>query len=149
MRVNPDLGILAGTDTLLDNPAGGEDIAGSAYDRNRSGLGATTLYGIDFIAGQLVMQGGLNSTPSPNSGVITPIGPLGLTPGSALIGFDIGSDGVAYASMQPSGGLFGLYQINLATGAATLVGAIGNGAVPIAGLAVVLPRFVYLPLIIN
>ena len=38
---------------LLDNPAGGEDIAGSAYDRNRSGIGATTLYGIDFIAGQL------------------------------------------------------------------------------------------------
>jgi hypothetical protein len=148
-RLNPDTGTISGIDTSLDNPAGGEEVFSSAYDRNFPGTTQTTLYAIDLATNQLMTQGGINGAPSPNGGSLTAVGPLGIALGSQLGGFDIGRDGVAYASLQPSGGLFGLYQINLATGAATLVGPIGNGAVPIAGLAVGLPRFVYLPRIIK
>jgi hypothetical protein len=149
LRVNPFTGVIAGTDTSLAHPTSGEEIFSSAYDRNTAGSTLTTLYAIDLYSDQLMMQGGANGVPSPNGGVISAVGPLGILLGSQLGGFDIGSDGVAYASIQTIGGPFSLYRINLATGAATLVGAIGNGAVPITGLAIVLQRYVYLPRIIN
>ena len=149
MRINPFTGVIAGNDTSIDNPTSGEEIFSSAYDRNTAGTTLTTLYAIDIYSDQLMMQGGVNGAPSPNGGVISAVGPLGVLLGSRLGGFDIGSDGTAYASLQTIGGLFSLYQINLATGAATLVGAIGNGAVPISGLAIILQRYVYLPRIIK
>lgn len=43
--------------------------------------------------------------------------------------------GIAYAALTPRGATFSsLYQINLATGAATLIGQIGNGLI-VTGLA--------------
>ncbi|HYF65261.1 MAG TPA: DUF4394 domain-containing protein [Herpetosiphonaceae bacterium] len=147
MRLNPVTGALSGLDQPLDNAATGEEVFSAAYDRNVSGANLTTLYVIDLFGDQLMRQGGADGNPSPNGGALTPIGPLGILLGSRLGGFDIGADGSAYASIQPLGGLFQLYRINLASGAATLVGTIGNGSVPIAGLAVVLPRYAYIPLI--
>lgn len=147
MRLNPLTGAIAGNDTALDNAISGEEVFSAAYDRNVAGTALTSLYVIDLFGDQLMRQGGVDGVPSANGGALTPVGPLGILLGSRLGGFDIGADGVAYAALQPLGGLYQLYQINLSSGAATLIGVIGNGAVPIAGLAVVLPRSVYLPLL--
>jgi hypothetical protein len=43
------------------------------------------------------------------------------------------TSGSAFAALTV-GGTTGLYSINLTSGAATLVGTIGSGAVPVAGL---------------
>jgi hypothetical protein len=138
LRIDPDTGLIANTDPNL-NPAG-DLIVGLAYDRNdRNGATATTLFGIDYQHDHLVRIGDVNGAPSSaNGGVITNVGGgLGITTNSTNIGFDIGEDGVAYASMATGAGpTHALYIINLATGAASLVGNIGTGATVIRGLAV-------------
>lgn len=139
-RLNPNTGVLAATDTLL-NPAG--NIVSVAYDRNFD-LGAlTTLYGIDSAAGTLVRIGGVDGTPSPNTGAITTVGSLGLgTNLNENIGFDISgltTPGNPALATITTGGISRLYSINLDTGAATLLpsngGAIGTGTTPFLGLA--------------
>jgi hypothetical protein len=140
LRVNPNNGALALTDADLSYPAvplGLEPIVSIAYDRNVAASaagGITTLYGISQ-SGSLVTIGGVNSTPSPNLGQVFAIGALGATPDDEHIGFDITAQNNAYASMTV-GGETGLYTVNLATGAATLVGNIGNGDLAIRDLAV-------------
>ena len=63
----------------------------------------------------------IDGTPvSPNAGVLTTIGPLGVDTTSA-VGLDIGGANQAFASLTV-GGVSGLYAIDLATGAATFVG---------------------------
>jgi hypothetical protein len=68
------------------------------------------------------------NTSDPNNGVLTAVGPLGLT-ATQDVGFDIsGLSGLAFASLaSPFAASSSLYGINLTTGAATLVGSIGNG----------------------
>ena len=140
LRVNPNNGALAVTDTDLTYPAlpvGLEPVVSIAYDRNVAASaagGITTLYGISQ-SGSLVTIGGVNSTPSPNLGQVFAVGALGVTPDDEHIGFDITAQNNAYASMTV-GGETGLYTVNLATGAATLVGNIGNGDLAIRDLAV-------------
>jgi hypothetical protein len=103
------------------------DIAGVAYSNNFAGASVTTLYDINANTGQLFTQGGVNGTPSPNTGMLFLVGSLGLVPANNLVGFDIsGLTGIAYASMFVPGGSDALFTINQATGAATLVGAIGG-----------------------
>jgi hypothetical protein len=142
LRLNPNTGTLAGTDTPLAYAAGDSGaglaprVVGSAYTNNVSGATLTTLFGIDSNRDVLVMQGGPNGVPSPNGGVLTTIGAgLGFNT-SDLVGFDIsGTSGVAYASLTaPTGGASQLFTIDLDTGAASLVGSIGGG-VPLTGLA--------------
>jgi hypothetical protein len=138
LRVNPDTGALAGTDTALNNAAASEEIVGAAYDRSGGGLASTTLFGIDFANNTLVRQGGVDGNPSPNLGGITTIGPLGVFLGTPDGGFDIapGTD-TAYAALTTQGvtGPHSLYTINLTTGAATLVGEVGTGSTFLRGLA--------------
>jgi hypothetical protein len=117
LRLNPDTGAIAGTDTPL-SPAGSK--VGAAYDRNFAGTTITTLFLIDSTTDTLARQGGVDGTPSPNGGLITDIGPLGVDT-SNVVGFDISSGGAAVASLNTTGGTTGLYNINLATGAATLI----------------------------
>jgi hypothetical protein len=117
LRLNPDTGAIAGTDTTL-TPAGSK--VGAAYDRNFAGTTVTTLFVIDSASDTLARQGGVDGTPSPNGGVITDIGPLGVDT-SNVVGFDISSGGSAVASLNTTGGTTGLYNINLSTGAATLI----------------------------
>ena len=137
LRLNPDSGGLAATDTAI-TPAG-TTIAAVAYDRNFPRVSGdttpTTLYAIDSSAGTLVTIGSVNGTTSPNGGVTSVVGSLGL--GTSLndsIGFDISGTGAAFGSIT-TGGTSRLYSINLTTGAATLVGSIGAGTTPFAGLA--------------
>src|SRR5262249_21759222 len=132
-RLNPDTGAVAGADFPL---SAGAVVVGAAYDRNFAGSKVTTLYGIDANTDQLVTIGGVDSSPSPNGGVVRPVGPLGVNTTNE-IGFDIANDaaGSAYASLSVDGKA-GFYTINLMTGAATLVGTIGNGGVAIIDISV-------------
>lgn len=137
VRLNPNNGTLSADDTDL-TPGAGSTIIGAAYDRNSSTSTATTLYVIDRNDNALAIVGGVDSSPSPNTGVITEIGPLGITLNAAYDGgFDIASTSTAYAALSNIGtGVTGLYTINLSTGAATLVGAIDDGTAEIFSLAI-------------
>jgi hypothetical protein len=132
LRVNPINGALADVDSDL---TAGSVIHGSAYDRNFAGPTATTLFGIDINTDQLVLQGSVNGTAnSPDSGVITTVGPLGVNAVSAS--FDIANGtGIGFAVLQV-GSATGLYTINLTTGATTSVGDVGTGTSTIVGMAV-------------
>jgi hypothetical protein len=68
------------------------------------------------------------TTSNPNGGVLTTVGPLGVS-STQDVGFDIsGLTDLAFASLTGvTGGGSSLYTINLATGAATLVGTIDTG----------------------
>jgi len=130
MRVNPLTGTLVSADTALNPP--NPTVVGLAHDRNVSGASATTLFAIDAASDKLVRVGGVDGSPSPNGGVLTDMGPLGVDT-SSEVGFDIDGAGTAFASLTV-GGVPGFYTINLTTGAATLVGTIGNGSLPMADI---------------
>ena len=101
---------------------------GSAYTNNFVGALTTTLYDIDSSLDILVIQN------PPNNGSLNTVGALGFNT-SDLVGFDISSAGIALASLTaPAGNASQLFTINLATGAAALVGTIGGG-VPLTSLA--------------
>jgi hypothetical protein len=146
-RINPNNGARADSptnDTDI-NPATNR-LEGVAYDRNfDTGLAVanrTTAYAISVTNSSLVSIGGVNQSPSPNGGAVNTVGALGVTLSpTGEVGFDIGAGlSFGYAALRNnSTGLTGLYTVNLGTGAATLVGSIGNGAIKITGLAVV-PR---------
>ena len=120
LRLNPATGGLAAVDGTL-NP-GDPNVVGAAYTNNFSGATSTTLYDIDSVADALLIQS------PPNAGTLVGVGPLGVDTGS-LVGFDIsGLTGFAYASLTaPTGGASQLYSIDLASGAATLIGTIAFG----------------------
>jgi hypothetical protein len=131
LRLNPNNGTgivdaplaYAATDVNAGNPP---NIVAAAYTNNFAGTTTTTLYGIDSALDILVLQN------PPNAGVLNTVGALGVN-FSNLAGFDIltqGGKNIAFASTGSS-----LYDINLATGAATLLGDIGGGT-DLSGLAV-------------
>jgi hypothetical protein len=130
-RLNPDTGAVAGTDTALNPP--GSALVGSAYTNNVDGATVTTLFGIDAAGDRLVRQGGVNGTPSPNAGLLTAVGPLGVDAGPAT-GFDISPlDGVAFAAFGNGGGS-SLFTVDLVSGTARPIAPIGAAA-PIRALA--------------
>jgi hypothetical protein len=139
LRVNVDTGV-----TVVDTPLnpGNPNVTDVAYDRADITAGtATTLYGIDTVANQLVRIGGVDGTPSPNGGTITPVGPMGSINAVSIGGFDIASgSGTAFAALRGSATANGsdFYTINLGTGLATLVGPVGNSedGLVIKGIAV-------------
>lgn len=127
LRLNPNTGLLAGADTSLafaagDTNAGANpNIVGSAYTNSFSGTTTTTLYGIDSVRDILVTQ------IPPNAGTLNTVGLLGFDT-TDQVGFDIFFLGnLAFASLTSAGGGSSFHSINLATGAATAIGAIGNG----------------------
>jgi hypothetical protein len=135
LRLNPN-GTLTATDTPLAYAPGDTGqglnprIVGSAYTNNLNGALQTVLYGIDVDRDVLVIQS------PPNSGTLTTVGGLNFD-ASAVLGFDIVSAGglnIAYAVLQ-TGAVSGLYRIDLATGAATILGNF-PGAVTVVGLAI-------------
>src|SRR5262249_33089756 len=120
------------------------NVVGSAYTNNYLSAPNTTLYGIDSGLNALVVQGSIGGSPvSPNTGQLFTVGSLGagIDPND-LAGFDISSEsGAALASFNTDGGAATqLYAINLATGAATLVGAIGGEAIRDIAIEVRLPK---------
>lgn len=146
LRLNPNDGSLAGTDGMLaygmGDPNNGRtpNAFASAYTNNFAGVGATatTLYNVDADLDILVTQGSLNSAPvSPNSGQLFTVGALGINV-TNVGGMDISDvNGTAFAAFTLNGEMMSkLYNINLATGAATLVGNVG-GTEQIRDIAVV------------
>ena len=116
--VDGTLAYAAGDANFGANP----NITEAAYTNNDNNPATgTTLYYIDEVLNTLV------TTTNPNGGALSTVGALGLDVDDFL-GFDIFTDagGVnnAFASLRVAGAQ-GLYAINLATGAATLIGAIG------------------------
>jgi hypothetical protein len=138
-RINPLNGALAGNDTDVTLASA---LVAAAYDRNADGAVTTTLFAIDRAGSGLVRVGGVDGTPSPNGGAVTPVGPLGLTlNGANDAGFDIAPDGTAFAALtDDADDLTRLYRIDLASGVATPLGLIGAGGVEVRSLAVVLPE---------
>ncbi|MFS8120529.1 MAG: DUF4394 domain-containing protein [Microcoleus sp.] len=146
-RLNPDTGAVVDTDTLtggiqLDgnlayaagdrNFGNSPGVASAAYVNNLPGVNSTTLFAIDSNLDILVRQD------PPNNGVLNTIGSLGVDAGTVL-GFDVRSVGgneTALAAIEV-GGVSSLYNINLATGRASIVGRIGDGR-SIKGLALTL-----------
>src|SRR2546423_4451400 len=126
IRLNPNDGSLTATDTNLAyaasdvHVAGNPNIVGSAYTNNFVGATTTILYDIDSTFDTLVYQD------PPNSGQLHTVGNLGVNTND-MVGFDISqATGTAYASLTQ--GSAALYTINLASGAATLVGTIADPA---------------------
>jgi Domain of unknown function (DUF4394) len=124
-RLNPINGSLTLMDMPLNYAAGdahaGADpnVVGAAYTNNFAGAVTTILYNIDSALDTLVYQD------PPNGGLLHTVGSLGVNT-TDQVGFDISQGtGTAYASLTV-GTAAGLYTINLASGAATLVGTIGD-----------------------
>ncbi len=134
LRLNPITGAAAATDTPLAyamgdrNAAATPHVVAAAYTNNFVGAGSTTLYDIDSALDVLVTQ------VPPNNGTLNTIGGLGVDVG-AVVGFDITTGDTALAVMTPTGGAQSLYTIDLATGRAILVGAVGSRA-PLRGFAI-------------
>ncbi|MDX2244876.1 MAG: DUF4394 domain-containing protein [Leptolyngbyaceae cyanobacterium bins.302] len=135
LRLNPNNGAVVDADPATaglqaDGNLNGatSSIAASAYTNNFSGTTTTTLYGIDPATDKLFIQN------PPNAGTQVLVGDLGVDFGSYL-GFDIVTQSgmnTAFATADSS-----LYSIDLSTGAATLVGAVGDACNPLSftGLA--------------
>ncbi len=136
LRANPNNGILAGNDTALTPAAQG--VSAAAYDRVNiapaTAGASTTLFAINPTTDQLQTIGGINSTPSPNGGVLNTVGALGINAATGDgLNFDIAFDGTAYATAVV-GGQPGLYGVNTTTGAASLIGTTTQ---TLSGLAIV------------
>ena len=114
LRLNPNDGTLAATDTPLSLTAGTPAVTAAAYTNNFANAATTVLYDIDTRSGGAILY----RQDPPNNGTLVAIGPLNVDVESAN-GFDIGgTSGTAYALLR-SGGTTRVYSINLTTGAAT------------------------------
>lgn len=142
-RLHPDFGSLAADDANL-NP-GGAVVDAVAYTNPFAGATTTTLFALNQATNSLATVGGINGTPSPNGGLVTDIGPLGVTFAGGTTGFDIATNNAAYAVLRPAGGPLTLYSINLSTGAATSAGTVGDGSLAIDDIAIVDPGLVVSP----
>jgi hypothetical protein len=123
LRINVDTGATT-TDTTLNPGAAGGTAA--AYTNSFAGAGTTTLYVFDVANDRLMIQG--QPSGNPNNGDLQAVGPLGIDV-QASIGFDIsGVDNAAFAAVTPAAATTSeLHTINLTSGAATRVNAIGGG----------------------
>lgn len=133
-RLNPVTGGAVQNDTNLTYAApttGVPRAVATAYTNSiaNAPLGSVRQFIIDSAIdalGEVGSQAGGNA--SFNGGVVTRIGSLGFDTND-LVGFDISADsGVAYLSLtNPSTNFTSLFTLDLSSGSASLVGAIGNG----------------------
>ena len=159
LRLNPNDGTVAGTDGNLAfaggdaNAAGNPSVVGSAYTNSQPSATATTLYGIDSNLNALVTQGTaagvtprfrrtpVNSSPSVRWGrALWPCGPVGFDialRGGDPVSVTPSNGNAAFMSLTPQGSNRSMfYTVNLATGAARLIGPIGGLNEPVQGIAV-------------
>ncbi len=122
---NPVAGTAAAFTTLAYaagdiNETANPSIIDNAYTNNFAGAATSQQYAIDYGTDSLV-------TLANNAGTLVTVGSLGVNT-DLFTGFDITTvNGVntAYAILTPANGLPSLYTINLQTGSATSVGALG------------------------
>jgi hypothetical protein len=143
LRLHPDTGAVAATDPALayapgDVRAGqAPRLAAAAYTYNKQNDKLTTNYAIDRATGALVTQGsveGVVPAVSPNTGLLRSVGPLGTGPVDAAALDIADTDNTALAALR-QGGRTRLHLVNLATGAATVLGTVGDGR-PLWGIAI-------------
>jgi hypothetical protein len=148
-RLHPVTGVLVATDGNLAyaatdaNAAADPNVVASAYTNSYIGATSTTLYNFDATLNVLVTQ------IPPNNGTLNTIGGSGLALNAldASVDVDITFDANMSANMAFLAANTGvsnnddLYSLNLTTGAATLLGSIGNG-LPVRDIAVVIDRMV-------
>ena len=113
-------------------------VTGTAYTNSVPNAKGTTNFAIDSSLGVLVTQGTREGTPmpvSPNTGQLYTVGSLGVkTVGP--VAFDIApATNAAFASIVSANGKPALYEIDLRSGAATMIGVIGSGE-PVRAMAV-------------
>ena len=124
LRVNPNTGAAIVDGTLAysaGDPNNGQNpnVTGAAYTGSFTGTTSTALYDIDSNLDILVTQ-----NPA-NSGMLQTVGALGVNT-TAIVGFDhTAASNIAYAALTVAG-VPAFYTVNLQTGAATLIGPIGN-----------------------
>lgn len=145
LRLVPDTGAVAAVDPALryapgDVQAGqAPELVGAAYTYNKQDDKLTTNYALDRRQGLLVTQGsveGRQPVVSPNTGLLYTVGSLGLGP-LRDAAFDIADvSGAAFAALRTQADArTRLYEIDLASGKARLIGTVADGA-PIVGMAV-------------
>lgn len=115
------------------------DVVAAAYTYNSQNDKLTTNYAIDRRLGVLVLQGSKEGTQpvvSPNLGVLTTVGSLGMGPltDASFDISDVGNVGLAIVSTSTTS-LPRLVRIHLTTGAATLLGTVAGGE-PVLGMAI-------------
>ncbi|MBS1715069.1 MAG: DUF4394 domain-containing protein [Armatimonadetes bacterium] len=137
LRLNPNTGQVAVVDTDLAFAAGDPNagarpnIVGSAYTNNFNGATSTTLFDIDSDLDVLVTQ------VPPNNGTLNTVGSLGLDV-TSLVGFDVLGTDQAYAALTRAGDFrSAFYRIDLSTGKAGYIGAIGGDVFQIRDIAMV------------
>ncbi|RZL07413.1 MAG: DUF4394 domain-containing protein, partial [Hymenobacter sp.] len=132
-RLNPITGALAFTDGSVAYTTGTNTptIGTVAYTNSFNGTTATTLYNYDQVLNLLNTQATANP---PADGQLTTVGASGITVNTTtpLVSLDIystvaGTNSAYLAANTSASANTSLYTVNLTTGAATLVGAIGNG----------------------
>jgi Domain of unknown function (DUF4394) len=149
LRAHPDTGAIVATDGTLAFATGVGDpnqgdtpaVVNGAYTNSFAGATTTVLY--DLEAGNDV----LTRQVPPNDGTLNTVGSLGfdLATSGGFTGFDIsGASGTAYlvGNNLAGGGLAtnSLYQVNLATGAASVLGAVSGVNGSFRDIAVVGPN---------
>jgi hypothetical protein len=126
--LNPDTGAVQATQGTLafavgDVNAGATPaIAAAAYTNNVATATTTVLYNLDAARDVLTTQ------IPPASGAQNTVGSLGRDV-TAVAGFDIAANGVAYAALNTAGSTLGttqLFTVDLATGATTWLGTVPN-----------------------
>ena len=133
-RLNPITGALVAVDPDLNFPGGvGSPEVAVSYTNSAAGTqpgGATELFGILSGADSLVTH-----ATAPGFQDLTERGSLGFDTSEAA-GLDFfGADNKAVAILTTVG-VANLYTVNSTTGAATLVGLVGNGLTPVSDVAV-------------
>jgi hypothetical protein len=149
-RLNPNNG--AGVDgnagasgTQMDGPIGGATatVNAAAHTNNQQSVTVTTLYTLSGATNQLLIQNPPNNgtqtlplTVSLDGSVLdfSSAGEFDILPGVNVATSNSIATGTGLAALTV-GGAARLYTIDLSTGAATLLGTIGSGAVPIQGFA--------------
>jgi hypothetical protein len=136
--VQPDGMLAYGAGDLLSNTK--PRIVAVAYTYNKVNDKLTTNYAIDAGAGYLVVQGsieGAATVVSPSTGKLQAIGPL-LIDRFDTAALDISDvNNTAYLmTNRNAGGESKLYELNLGSGQARLIGAIGGGE-PIRSMAII------------
>ncbi len=124
LRINPATGATLTDGTISAD--GAEALVGAAYTNSRPGVTSTTLYALDASGNELLRSSNPNAGTYVNTNVAgQAFGPLGVTLGGANnVGFDIsGGTGAAFFNVGST-----LYSLNLTTGAATSIGALGAGS---------------------
>ena len=145
LRLHPDTGAVVDSNPAMDGvqtdgkltyAAGDMNFGkspvtvGAAYSYNKADTKITTNFALDAASGALVTQGSREGTTpmvSPNTGQLFTIGSLGMAFNNASFDIQALSD-VAFAALNSEGSMASRWvMIDLKTGAAKSLGAVGGG----------------------